>query len=122
MLAAAKYLQHRLTEDASSRNNKISNGFDPAAAAAPCLRPNEGLVCGDLPISQDGVEMMVASLIQQGLLHGFLSHSQRRFAVIGAKAKGGPVAAGWPPVLSAIVERKYDDEVDWNSVPGWVKG
>ncbi|KAF4587413.1 PCI domain-containing protein [Ophiocordyceps camponoti-floridani] len=83
------------------------------------LRPNEGLIWGDAAVSFDDVEMMVASLVQQELMHGFVAHGQARFAIIGAKAKG-PVLAGWPVVAQAIRERRYDESFEPDEVPGWV--
>ncbi|EFY93443.1 PCI domain-containing protein [Metarhizium acridum CQMa 102] len=85
------------------------------------LRPNEGLIWGNAEITLDDVEMVVATLVQQGLMHGFVAHGQARFAIIGAKAKG-PVVAGWPVVWQAIQERRYEGDFDINEVPGWVKG
>lgn len=60
----------------------------------------------------DEIEAIVASLIDQGFLGGFISHRQLRFAIQGAKRKGA-LAAGFPrpwPVIKA----KFSDEV-----PGW---
>ncbi|PNH42378.1 hypothetical protein VD0004_g4884 [Verticillium dahliae] len=86
------------------------------------LRPNEGLVCGDADVTLADVEMMVASLIAQGLMKGYIAHSSSRFAVLGA-TKRSPVVAGWPTPWSAIQERKYHEgDVDLEDVPGWVKG
>ncbi|KAK2591990.1 hypothetical protein QQS21_010326 [Conoideocrella luteorostrata] len=85
------------------------------------LRPNEGMVWGNAEITLEDVEMMVATLVEQGLMHGFVAHGQSRFAIIGAKAKG-PVVAGWPNVWQAILERRYEEEFDIDDVPGWVKG
>ncbi|KAG7124880.1 Acetyl-CoA acetyltransferase like protein [Verticillium longisporum] len=86
------------------------------------LRPNEGLVCGDADVTRADVEMMVASLIAQGLMKGYIAHSSNRFAVLGA-TKRSPVVAGWPTPWSAIHERKYHEgDVDLEDVPGWVKG
>lgn len=84
------------------------------------LRPNEGLVWANAEVTFDDVEMMVATLVEQGLMHGFIAHGQGRFAIIGAKAKG-PVAAGWPAVWQAIKDRRYDVEVNLDEVPGWVR-
>ncbi|TQV98706.1 hypothetical protein V2A60_007587 [Cordyceps javanica] len=86
------------------------------------LRPNEGLVWGNAQVTYQDVEMVVAALVQQGLLHGFVAHGQARFAIIGAKAKGSPLLAGWPPVWQAIQNRQYEEPFDLNEVPGWVKG
>ncbi|KAM3432810.1 hypothetical protein MY4824_006327 [Beauveria thailandica] len=85
------------------------------------LRPNEGLVWGNAEVTYEDVEMVVAALVQMGLLHGFVAHGQSRFAIIGAKAKGSPLLAGWPNVWQAIQNRKYDEHVDLEHVPGWVK-
>ncbi|KAI5865054.1 thiolase [Durotheca rogersii] len=84
------------------------------------LQPNEGLIWGNMPVTLDHIESMVASLVAQGLLHGYIAHSQGRFAIMGTKQKGSAVAAGWPPVsevLTAITPDGGDQEV-----PGWVKG
>lgn len=87
------------------------------------LRPNEGLVWGGAEVTYEHVEMVVAALVQQGLMHGFVAHGQARFAVMGAKAKGSPLLAGWPDVWPAIQSRQYEGvEFDLDEVPGWVKG
>ncbi|KAI0109548.1 hypothetical protein GGR51DRAFT_511908 [Nemania sp. FL0031] len=78
------------------------------------LRPNEGLVWGNMTITAEHVEGMVASLCAQGLLHGYLAHSQGRFAIMGAKQKGSAVAAGWPSVNEVLA--RTDEEI-----PGWVR-
>ncbi|KAL8734346.1 MAG: hypothetical protein Q9166_001544 [cf. Caloplaca sp. 2 TL-2023] len=67
----------------------------------------------DLPTMQT-VESMIASLVDQDLLHGFISHSQKRFAITGSK-NASPLAVGFPNVW-AILKAKMDEEV-----PGWVK-
>ncbi|KAL8709457.1 MAG: hypothetical protein Q9220_005840 [cf. Caloplaca sp. 1 TL-2023] len=67
----------------------------------------------DLP-TIDIVESWVASLVDQDLLHGFVSHGQKRFAITGAK-HASPVQVGFPNVW-ATISAKADDEV-----PGWVK-
>ncbi len=61
-----------------------------------------------------GMESICSSLINQGLLNGFISHKLRRFAIQGAKRKGA-LAAGFPNVWEVIKSRP-DDEV-----PGWKK-
>ncbi|KAK6194225.1 pre-rRNA processing [Pestalotiopsis sp. IQ-011] len=79
------------------------------------LRPNDGLIWGNMAITAEHVEDVVASLVAQGLLHGYVAHSLGRFAIMGAAKKGSPVAAGWPSVAEVIGQS--DDDV-----PGWVKG
>ncbi|KAK5140769.1 hypothetical protein LTR04_002855, partial [Oleoguttula sp. CCFEE 6159] len=58
------------------------------------------------------VEALLSSLIAQGLLNGFISHRQLRFAIQGAKKKGA-LDAGFPPPWRVIGAR-CDGEV-----PGW---
>lgn len=144
--AAAVYLQRRLEgwlpSDPTARRppsqanallmKAISNSSGPGAADTTLspppggrprrLRPNEGLVWGNAEVTPEDVEMMVAALVQQGLLHGFVAHGQGRFAIIGAKAKGNPVLAGWPNVWQTIQDRKYEEVFDPDDVPGWFKG
>lgn len=67
----------------------------------------------DLP-TLETVESMIASLVDQDLLHGFISHSQKRFAITGAK-NTSPLVVGFPVVWTTL-KAKMDDEV-----PGWVK-
>ena len=60
------------------------------------------------------IESLVASLVGQNLLHGFISHSSHRFAITGAK-NASPVQVGFPPPWEVISSRA-DSEV-----PGWVR-
>lgn len=60
------------------------------------------------------IESIMASLIEQDLIHGFISHSQQRFAITGAK-NAQPVEVGFPRVWD-VISAKADEEV-----PGWVK-
>ncbi|KIH94224.1 cop9 signalosome complex subunit 12 [Sporothrix brasiliensis 5110] len=84
------------------------------------LRPSEGMVWGNLPVTMADVESVVSSLAAQGLMHGFVAHAAHKFAVVGAKAKGA-VLAGFPPVAEVMREQLQQSDVDINSVPAWVK-
>lgn len=148
--AAANYIQHRLEGYIPSpRPHKPARtaGISPmltraihrsaAAAAATAadpdstlqpppggpkkLWPNEGLIWGNAEVRALDIEMTMASLIHQGLLHGYLAHGPGKFAIMGGKAKNSPVTAGWPNVWAAIMDRKYEEDVDIDQVPGWVK-
>jgi nuclear mRNA export protein PCID2/THP1 len=66
----------------------------------------------DVPSIED-VEAAVASLVRQGLLHGYVSHKHCRFAIVGAKTKP-PLEAGFPVVWD-VIQNAADREV-----PGWV--
>lgn len=136
LLITTSYVQKRLegylpARPAAKRTSQVNNMFLKAVAnsAGPgtgtstlapppggpkLLRPNEGLVWGNMAITAEHVECMVASLCAQGLLHGYLAHSQGRFAIMGAKQKGSAVVAGWPPVYEVL--SRMDDEI-----PGWVR-
>ncbi|KAL2267781.1 hypothetical protein VTJ83DRAFT_5058 [Remersonia thermophila] len=105
------------------------------------LMPNEGLIFGNRRPDLESIEAVVAGLVYQGLLNGFVARQQKRFAVEGAKRKGGnAVAAGWPPPYEALTERfreawqeaveacdeggGYDGAEppgELDEVPGWVK-
>ncbi|RDA88707.1 hypothetical protein CP532_4092 [Ophiocordyceps camponoti-leonardi (nom. inval.)] len=91
----------------------------PPPGGSKRLHPNEGLIWGNATVEYKHVEMMVATLIEQELMHGFVAHSLGRFAIIGARAKG-PVPAGWPVVSQAISERRYNEKIDPYEVPGLV--
>lgn len=60
------------------------------------------------------IESIMSSLINQGLLNGFISHKQLRFAIQGAKKKGA-LSAGFPNVWQTLTSG-LDIEV-----PGWKK-
>ena len=60
------------------------------------------------------IESIIASLTEQGLLHGFISHAQHRFAITGVK-DARPVQVGFPRVWDVISARANKE------VPGWVK-
>lgn len=61
------------------------------------------------------VESIMASMLQQGLLQGFLTHTNPRFAVPGSKAGGGALKVAFPTIWPTISKRST------NEVPGWVK-
>ena len=102
------------------------------------LMPSEGLIFGNKKPDLQSMESVVAGLVYAGLLNGFIARQQKRFAVEGAKRKGGnAVAAGWPNPYESIMERFRDDfeesraayeagdaaespGASLDEVPGWV--
>ncbi|KKA29948.1 hypothetical protein TD95_005150 [Thielaviopsis punctulata] len=114
---------------AASANTKLSNNthlvpssffsFSPSSSSESLL-PHEGLISGNQPVTIEAIELLVASLIDMDLMHGYISHSHRKFAVLGARGKD-PTAVGWPVVAAAIRERRYDEDFDMTAVPGWVR-
>jgi len=91
-------------------NNKKAGAYvDPDLAGTKDI--GEGASIPDML----EVESILSSLIDQGLLNGFISHRQLRFAIVGAKKKGA-IAAGFPNVWQVM------DAKSGNEVPGWVKG
>ena len=101
---------------APSPSNKSS---DTAANALPDGYTDPDLIgvvdpAPPLLPTMETIESLVASLIDQDLLHGFISHTSHRFAITGAK-NASPVRVGFPPVWDVIRERA-DTEV-----PGWVR-
>lgn len=93
----------------------------PADGGPRKLKPSEGLFWGNLGVTMKEVEGVVAALIAQGLMHGFLAHSSAKFAVMGAKKAGGPLLAGWPGVARGVVDRLAEEGLDPEEVPAWVK-
>ena len=65
--------------------------------------------------TMEEVESIMASLIQQDLIVGFLTHNNPRFAIPGAKIRGA-LAVGFPSTWEVIKARKQGTQV-----PGWVK-
>ena len=61
------------------------------------------------------IESTVASLVQQDLLHGYISHAAQRFAITGAKLTVTALEAGFPPVWETLSGRANHE------VPGWVR-
>ena len=100
-------------------------GFNPSSSHINGQRtdlPNgyidpdlEGVVDPETPLlpSMDLIESIVASLVEQDLLHGFISHANPRFAITGAK-NAPPLPVGFPKAWD-VIKAKSDDEV-----PGWV--
>ncbi|KAI2607608.1 uncharacterized protein GGS25DRAFT_496760 [Hypoxylon fragiforme] len=102
-------------------SNSIGPGNETSTLAPPPggpkqLSPEEGVLYGNRPVTAHHVESVVASLIAQDLLHGYIAHSMGVFAIMGAKQKGSAVAAGWPNVGEIIDQRSIE-----LVVPGWVK-
>lgn len=62
------------------------------------------------------VESILASLLTQGLMRGYLTHRNPRFAIPGARLRGA-LPTGFPNVWQTISAREQED----SSVPGWVK-
>lgn len=102
------------------------------------LMPSEGLIFGNKKPDLESIESVVAGLVYAGLLNGFIARQQKRFAVEGAKKKGGnAVAAGWPNPYESILERfkeAHQEALDacdsgenaeppgeLDDVPGWVR-
>lgn len=59
-------------------------------------------------------ESIICSLVNQGFLKGFVTHSNPRFAIPGAKSRGA-LATGFPNIWKQILSVSSDE------IPGWVK-
>ncbi|MCJ1390259.1 hypothetical protein MMC18_003117 [Xylographa bjoerkii] len=113
--ALALYLESR----ASGGRANLSNGHSENSINAqndyvdPDLEGEVESDDGEI-VSMDEIESVVASLIHQDLLHGYISHRYLRFVITGAKAKPA-LDVGFPTVWSIIQAAAS------NEVPGWVK-
>ncbi|KAG0649101.1 PCI domain-containing [Hyphodiscus hymeniophilus] len=84
------------------------------------LDSRQGTIFGNRLPDLLEIEAIVASLVQQGLLHGFIGHNQMKFAILGAKQRGGPLKAGFPDVFE-VIKARADREGRETDVPGWVR-
>jgi hypothetical protein len=64
----------------------------------------------------DEVESILASLLTQGLMRGYLTHRNPRFAIPGSRVRGA-LPTGFPNIWETIFAREREDD----SVPGWVR-
>ncbi|KAL1954744.1 hypothetical protein VTO42DRAFT_744 [Malbranchea cinnamomea] len=62
------------------------------------------------------IESILASLLNQDLMRGYLTHKNPRYAIPGARIKG-ILPTGFPNVWQTIYARESQDD----HVPGWVK-
>lgn len=112
-----------LLQSGRSHTNKIF--MKPHELVGPLKGPKrlvaqEGIIFGNQVPDVVHVEAIMASLIQQGLIYGYLSHSQGKFAIIGSKQRGGPVKAGFPNVWETL-KLKAEQEGKDVEIPGWVQ-
>lgn len=84
------------------------------------LSAHQGVIFGNTMPQYIEIEAIVASLVQQGLLHGYVSHLQGKFAILGSKQRGGPLNAGFPTVWEVLKTRAELEGRD-AEVPGWVR-
>lgn len=98
---------------------KLSDLERPASGPKK-LGATKGVVYGNVMPDALQVEAIMASLIQQDLMHGFLSHTQGKFAILGSKQKGGPLRAGFPNVWEVLYARAEREGKD-TEIPGWVQ-
>jgi tetratricopeptide (TPR) repeat protein len=110
LLTAAKLCQHRLEASPNPLEKRK-------------LKPSLGVIYGNLQPTLADMEAVVAALVAQDLLHGYVSHNLKRFAILGSKLKGGPLLAGFP-IPWRVIQRRALDGVGADSaevdVTGWV--
>ncbi|KMU81298.1 COP9 signalosome complex subunit 12 [Coccidioides immitis RMSCC 3703] len=70
---------------------------------------------GPSPLMHD-LECILASLLNQDLMRGYLTHKNPRYAIPGSRVKGA-LPTGFPNVWQTIYARENEDD----QVPGWVK-
>lgn len=127
LVGAAQYCQKVLEgwhKPPNITNAHINSLFMKAPDLLPPATPrklsaSQGTVFGSRMPDLIEIEAIVASLVQQGFLHGFVSHGQGKFAILGAKQRGGPLNAGFPAIWE-VVKTKAEREGRDTDVPGWV--
>jgi nuclear mRNA export protein PCID2/THP1 len=110
LVVAAQYCQNIL------EGCKVTQGTPSGEPKK--LSAHQGVVFGNRQPDLPEIEAIVASLVQQGLLHGFVSHNLSRFAVLGTKVRGGALNAGFPSPWGVMNDRA---EGGGTEVPGWVR-
>ncbi|KAK3306893.1 uncharacterized protein B0T15DRAFT_528525 [Chaetomium strumarium] len=139
LVTAAGYVQKLLEGYVPQKAGPRANSLLVAPPGGPRhLMPSEGLIFGNRAPNISNVESVVAGLVNSGLLNGFIARQQKRFAIEGAKKKGGnAVVAGWPNPYQSIMERfkeAYQEALEacdsgetmespgeMDDVPGWVR-
>ncbi|EFR00434.1 COP9 signalosome complex subunit 12 [Nannizzia gypsea CBS 118893] len=81
----------------------------------PTVNGNKGVELAASPLMQE-LENVLASLLTQDLMRGYLTHKNPRYAIPGARLKGA-LPTGFPNVWQTIYAREREDE----QIPGWVK-
>ncbi|KAH8590517.1 COP9 signalosome-like protein complex subunit 12 [Bisporella sp. PMI_857] len=100
--------------------DSVSAALVPPPQGRKKLRAQQGVLFGNKMPNLLEVEAIIASLIQQKLLKGYISHAHKKFAILGSKQRGGPLTAGFPSVWTALKTRA-EEEGRAEEVPGWVK-
>lgn len=119
-------LTYVIPTDPSSRKAPTLDLNHLVMAARMCARKLDVAVAASSDVSGWGdaslpeIEAIAAALVQQGLLHGFVSHGLGRFAILGAKQKGSAIRAGFPGVWEVVRSRAAaEGEGKEADVPGW---
>ncbi|KAK4613857.1 PCI domain-containing protein [Fulvia fulva] len=68
------------------------------------------------------IESILASLVDQGLLRGFIAHRQHKFSIMGVRNAGGDALAAGFPQPWRVLEQKVSQEEGYNEIPGWQTG
>jgi len=103
-----------LTYLSRSAHSDADEPADPDFDGAPIDPSDDAVAHAPSDVS---VEAILASLIEQGLLKGYVAHRARKFAILGAKQTGGnAVAAGFPNVWGVIGNKAGGGGAP---IPGW---
>ena len=120
----ARYLEGKATIEMEALDgSKHSSLFFPSIeiSETECVDPDFDGAYLHTPPEEPGpsaveIESLTASLVDQGLLHGFVSHKFQRFLVTGSKG-GDALKIGFPPVWRVMTAK----DTELGEVPGWVK-
>lgn len=94
--------------------------LEPPVKGRTKLGPYGGMIFGNQMPELHDVEAILASLVSQGLMYGVITHSTRKFSILGSKNRGGPLKAGFP-VVWQVLQAKAKNEERGGDVPGWVQ-
>ncbi|EEH50275.1 uncharacterized protein PADG_06354 [Paracoccidioides brasiliensis Pb18] len=106
-----------LPSDAVADSQDADSLATDALAYLPPTEATEGENHAGAPsLLMRDLESVLASLLTQDLMRGYLTHKNPRFAIPGARVKG-LLPTGFPNVWQTIHAKESEDD----QVPGWVK-
>lgn len=134
LLTLVQFLERRARTNVNGSNDDYDNSNNNTSSPLPSATPPrtdyiDPDLAGEIPATSpdctiEDVEAAVGALINQNLLHGYLSHKFLRFIVTGAKSKS-PLQVGFPGVwetLSATATALVSVlPSGYQEVPGWVR-
>ncbi|KAF1979439.1 hypothetical protein BU23DRAFT_548672 [Bimuria novae-zelandiae CBS 107.79] len=125
VVVAAAFLEKRASASSAMPQ---SNGFTfdqqslptPPAYIDPDFEGMEGIEPYVHQFDIDEIELLCASLINEGFISGYISPKLKKLAILGAKKATSAARAGFPNVWQVLSTKKRE-QAGGDEVEGWVK-